>query len=237
MHKPFQFKEFTIHQDKCAMKIGTDGVLLGAWTPIYHQPNSVLDIGTGTGIIALQLAQRCDAETIDALEIDDNAYEQAVENFENSDWGDRLFCYHAALEQFTNEVDDNYDLIVSNPPFYTDKFISENKARNKARFTSSLSFEELINSASKLLSEAGIFSVILPFKEEEHFIHLAQYVNLHPTQICRVKGHATSATKRSLLAFSFNESKPKISELIIEITRHQYTQAYQDLVQNFYLKM
>jgi len=244
MNKPFQFKEFTVRQDKCAMKIGTDGVLLGAWTPIHQQPNSVLDIGTGTGIIALQLAQRSDAEMIDALEIDANAYEQAVGNFENSDWGDRLFCYHASLKQFTEEIDDVYDLIVSNPPFYNDDFTSENEARNNARFTSSLSFEHLLNSVAKLLSKNGVFSVIIPFKEETHFIHLAKQVNLYPTQICRVKGHANSATKRSLKAFSFRahlnigqENKPKISELIIEITRHQYTQAYINLVQDFYLKM
>lgn len=115
--KAFKFKEFIVNQDKCAMKIGTDGVLLGAWTSLNHEPNSILDIGSGTGIIALQLAQRSDAETIDALEIDDNAYEQSVENFENSDWGDRLFCYHASLEEYAQEVDDKYDLIVSNPPF------------------------------------------------------------------------------------------------------------------------
>ena len=119
MSKPFKFKEFTINQDQCAMKIGTDGVLLGAWTSIKENPYSILDIGTGTGIIALQLAQRTDAETIDAIEIDDKAYEQAVENFENSDWGDRLFCYHASLEEFVAEIDEKYDLIISNPPFFT----------------------------------------------------------------------------------------------------------------------
>ena len=104
------------------MKIGTDGVLLGAWTSIEHNPNSILDIGTGTGVIALQLAQRSEAGLIDALEIDENAYEQAVENFESSPWNDRLFCYHISLNEFTNEVDDKYDLITSNPPFYNDDF-------------------------------------------------------------------------------------------------------------------
>ena len=100
------------------MKIGTDGVLLGAWTPVDHNPLSILDIGTGTGVIALMLAQRCDAELVDALELDEDAYEQAVENFEASPWGDRLFCYHAHLYEFATEIEDTYDLITCNPPFF-----------------------------------------------------------------------------------------------------------------------
>ena len=116
--KPFKFKQFTIEQDRCAMKIGTDGVLLGAWVSLKNNPFSILDIGAGTGIIALQLAQRSHAEMIDALEIDENAYEQCVDNFENSQWGDRLFCYHASLEEFVEEIEDKYDLIISNPPFF-----------------------------------------------------------------------------------------------------------------------
>lgn len=237
MNKPFKFKEFTINQDQCAMKIGTDGVLLGAWTSIKENPHSILDIGTGTGVIALQLAQQSDAETIDAIEIDDKAYEQAVENFENSDWGDRLFCYHASLEEFVTEIDEKYDLIVSNPPFYTDEFESENNARNKARFTSSLSFLTLLNGVSHLLSTAGLFSVIVPFKEEQNFIQLASKVNLFPVRICRVKGTPIAETKRSLLELSFLESDLITTELIIENSRHQYTKDYVEVVRDFYLKM
>lgn len=237
MNKPFKFKQFTIRQDKCAMKIGTDGVLLGAWVSVNDNLDSILDIGTGTGIIALQLAQRSDALTVDAFEIDDNAYEQAVENFENSDWGDRLFCYHASLEEFTSEVDEKYDLIVSNPPFYKDEFETDDSARNKARFTSSLSFEELLFSVSKLLAKNGTFSVIIPFKEEENFIALAEQNSLFVNKICRVKGTLSSEIKRSLLTFSFHESEIETEDLTIEIKRHQYTDAYQKLVKYFYLKM
>ncbi len=111
----FQFKQFTIQQDRCAMKVGTDGVLLGSWTPINNNTISILDIGSGTGIIALMLAQRSNAEQIDALEIDEEAYEQAVDNFENSPWSDRLFCFHAGLDEFIEEPEDEYDLIISNP--------------------------------------------------------------------------------------------------------------------------
>ena len=103
MNKPFTFKQFTVHQDQCAMKIGTDGVLLGTWASVNHKPLSILDIGTGTGILSLMLAQRTFAETIEAIEIDDDAFEQAAENFENSPWADRLFCYHAGFIEFIEE--------------------------------------------------------------------------------------------------------------------------------------
>jgi len=219
------------------MKIGTDGVLLGGWASLKNNPNSILDIGTGTGLIALQLAQRSDAPTIDAIEINDSGFEQAVENFENSDWGDRLFCYHASLEEFTQEIDEKYDLIIANPPFYTDEYKAENESRNKARFTSSLSFEELLFSVSKLLSKNGTFSVIIPFKEENEFIILAKKHHLYPTRICNVKGNLSSEIKRSLLEFSFCENEIERTTLIIEIERHQYTKEYIALVKDFYLKM
>ena len=233
----FKFKQFTVRQDKCAMKIGTDGVLLGAWTALKHVPESILDIGTGTGVIALQMAQRCDALTIDALEIEGDAYEQAVDNFENSHWSDRLFCYHCSLQEFVNEVDDYYDLIIANPPFYTDDFETDNEPRNKARFTTSLSFEDLLFSVSKLLSKQGVFSVIIPYKEETDFIVLANKHQLFVTRICQVKGTPTSKIKRSLIEFSFQKDKPIKENLIIELKRHQYTKDYQNLVKEFYLKM
>jgi len=235
--EPFKFKLFTIQQDKCAMKVGTDGVLLGAWVSLHTLPNSILDIGTGTGIIALQLAQRSKAGIIDAIEIDHHAFEQAVGNFENSPWNDRIFCYHVSLAAFTDEIDMKYDLIVSNPPFYNDEFESNNDARNKARFTSSLSFEDLIDSVSKLLSEKGIFATVIPYKEEANFIKLADRFQLKINKICRVQGNKNSEIKRSLLAFSKDENNVELTQLIVEKERHQYTDAYQKLVKDFYLKM
>ena len=234
----FQFKQFSVSQDQCAMKIGTDGVLLGAWTPINNCPKAILDIGTGTGIIALMLAQRSDAQQIDALEIDENAYEQAVDNFENSQWGDRLFCFHAGLDEFVEEPEDEYDLIISNPPFYTDDFRSENEQRDLARFQEAMPFEDLIEAAALLLSETGVFSVIIPFKEEEKFIALADEYDLFPIKITRVKGTPTSEIKRSLLAFRKYELPVLLAdELVIETSRHQYTAEYIALTQDFYLKM
>ncbi len=234
----FQFKQFSIEQDKCAMKIGTDGVLLGAWAPTTNNPYSILDIGAGTGIIALMLAQRSLAEQIDALEIDEHAYEQAVDNFENSPWGDRLFCFHAGLDEFIEEPEDEYDLIVSNPPFYAEDYKSENTQRDLARFQDAMPFEELLEAAAILLSENGILSVIIPFKEEEKFIILAQEFELFPFKITRVKGTPGTETKRSLLAFGRNKiSNIEIDDLVIETARHQYTPEYIELTKDFYIKM
>jgi len=219
------------------MKIGTDSVLLGAWTSLEKRPFSILDIGSGTGVLALMLAQRSHAELIDAIEIDDNAYEQCVENFEQSPWSDRLFCYHASLEEFTDEIEDKYDLIISNPPFYSEDYKSENNQRDLARFVDAMPFEHLLESVSKLLAEDGVFSVIIPFKEETSFIALASQMNLFVNKKLHLKGTPTSDIKRSLLEFSFHESDIKTNELIIETARHQYTQDYINLTKDFYLKM
>ncbi len=240
LSKPFQFKEFTIHQDKTAMKVGTDGVLLGAWSSVENYPDTILDIGAGTGVISLMLAQRCDAMTIDAVELDENAYEQTVQNFENSDWGDRLYGYNASFQEFANEIaeeNETYDLIVSNPPFYTDDFETEDTARNKARFTSALSFDNLLEGVLKILGENGVFATIIPYKEEADFIKLAEKNNLFLHRVCHVRGTATTEVKRSLLEFSLHSKEQLTTELTIEISRHQYTQEYINLTKDFYLKM
>ncbi|WP_304137933.1 tRNA1(Val) (adenine(37)-N6)-methyltransferase [Mesonia mobilis] len=238
MSKAFQFKQFKIEQDKCAMKIGTDGVLLGAWASLENQPFSILDIGAGTGVIALMLAQRSFSELIDALEIEENAYEQCVDNFENSDWGDRLFCYHAALNEFAEEMEgETYDLIISNPPFYDENFTSTEENRNLARFTEALPFEDLVKYSAQLLAEKGKFCTIIPHKNEEEFIQLASAQKLFPQKITRVRGHENSPIKRSLLQFGLEQTTLETSELIIEIDRHVYTEDYKNLVRDFYLKM
>lgn len=241
----FSFKQFSIEQDRCAMKIGTDGVLLGAWTPIQNNPFSILDIGSGTGIIALMLAQRSQAEQIDAVEIDEEAYEQSVDNFEKSPWSERLFCYHAGLDELVEEPEDEYDLIVSNPPFYNEDYKTESIQRDIARFQDAMPFEDLIEAAALLLSENGVFSVIIPFKEETVFLAIAKEYQLYPIMITRVKGSPTTEVKRSLLAFSRSTLADNIQqnldlitdELIIETARHIYTPEYITLTKAFYLKM
>lgn len=243
--KTFQFKQFAVQQDKCAMKIGTDGVLLGAWASIPNNTYSILDIGAGTGVIALMLAQRSEAENIEALELDDQAFEQCTENFQNSPWEDRLFCFHAGFDEFVEEYtslevseSDLYDVVVSNPPFYGEEVSSGNNARDIARQNSSLPFDELVQGVSKLLAPKGIFSTIIPFKEEDVFLKLASQHRLFPLKITRVKGNAGSAVKRSLLAFSFQKNAICVNdELIIEEERKVYTENYKALTKDFYWKM
>jgi tRNA1Val (adenine37-N6)-methyltransferase len=237
MSLPFQFKQFTISQDRCAMKIGTDGILLGAWVSLKSNPKSILDIGSGTGIIAIQLAQKSNAETIDAVEIDAAAYEQCSENFEASPWCDRLFCYHASLQEFASEIDEKYDLIISNPPFFSEDYKTNSKARDVARFNEALPFQHLLVCSHHLLAENGIFAVVIPEKEEKSFFEMASEIGLFPQRICYVKGTPASAIKRVLIEFSKMNSESKIEHLTIEISRHNYTSEYTNLVKDFYLKM
>ncbi len=237
MNKPFKFKQFTVQQNRCAMKIGTDGVLLGAWTPIDSTVHSILDIGTGTGVIALMAAQRCNAEIIDALEIDDAAYEQAVENFEASNWGDRLFCYHASFQEFVAEIDEQYDLLISNPPFYSEDYKTSNVERDLARFEDALPFEHLLVGAARLLTNNGRLSLIVPYKEERKILDIAEQLQMFPQKITRVKGTRSSEVKRSMLLLGFERQDYKSDELVIETSRHQYTNEYIDLTKDFYLKM
>ena len=234
----FKFKQFAVNQDRCAMKIGTDAVLLGAWCPIDNNPKSILDVGAGTGILALMLAQRTNADQIDALEIDEEAYEQCVENFENSPWADKLFCYHAALDEFVDDPEDEYDLIISNPPFYSEDFKTADEQRDLARFQDAMPFEDLIEAADLLLSENGTFAVVIPYKEEERFIDLCAEYELYAVKATRVKGSQKTPIVRSLLAFKRYElSVLTADELVIEINRHEYTEDYINLTQDFYLKM
>ncbi|MBC7523510.1 MAG: methyltransferase [Flavobacterium sp.] len=220
------------------MKIGTDSVLLGAWCPVNNSPNTILDIGAGTGILSLMLAQRTYAEQIDAIEIEEEAYEECVDNFENSPWSDRLFCFHAGLDEFVEEPDVEYDIIISNPPFYSEDFKSQILVRNQARFQDALPFEDLVEAADLLLSENGIFAVIIPYKEEEHFIDLCAQVALFPVKVTRVKGTHNTPIVRSLLAFKRYElATLTADELVIEINRHEYTDEYIELTKDFYLKM
>lgn len=219
------------------MKIGTDGVLLGSWASIDNNPFSILDIGAGTGILSLMLAQRSKAQQIEAIEIDDIAFEQCTENFENSPWNDRLFCFHASLLEYIEAVDEKFDLIICNPPFYSEHYKSNNIARDLARFKDAMPFEHLIYAVANLLSNDGAFSVIIPVKEEEKFKQLALQAGLFPNRILHVKGNPNSDIKRSLIEFSFKENQVSKEMLIIETDRHQYTKDYINLTKDFYLKM
>ncbi len=240
MSQEFKFKQFTVQQDLCAMKVGTDGVLLGAWVDIKDEYFSILDIGTGTGVIALQAAQRSFAEQIEAVEIEPEAYVQAVQNFENSPWSDRLFCFHASFEEFVEEMyDEEYDLIISNPPFFTSTYKEDTieDKRATARHVDSLPYDLLLKGTSMLLSEIGSAAFVIPYEEENNFVSLAEQYGLYLNRVTHVKGTENSSIKRSLLQFSFQTTEVDKMVLIIEIDRHQYTDDYTSLVKDFYLKM
>lgn len=232
--KPFQFKQFTIFQDKTAMKVGTDGVLLGAFVS-EENPKNILDIGTGTGLIALIMAQKYTHAKIDAIEIELEAYEQAKENFSNSKWYNRLNIFHQDFKMFKPNC--VYDLVVSNPPFYNSTFKKLEEKRAKARHTQGLDFYSLLQKTASLLSPKGSFYVIIPFYEEANFVVLAKSFGLFPEKILRVKGNSESETKRSVLKFTFQEIVTEVTFLTIENSRNNYTQDYIDLTKDFYLKM
>jgi tRNA1Val (adenine37-N6)-methyltransferase len=229
----FRFKQFDILQDKTAMKVGTDGVLLGAWSDVVNS-NSVLDIGTGTGVISLMIAQRSSAK-ITPIEIEENAYFQAKQNFEKSKWIDRFEVYHTSLQNFKPEH--KFDTIVSNPPFFNNSQKTPNESRNFARHTDSLSFDELLKFTSENLSDIGKASFIIPYDSENQFLVIAKDNKLFANRICRVKGKEDSPIKRSLIELSFQNNKCDVNYLTIEISRHVYTQDYINLTKDFYLKM
>lgn len=237
----FKFKEFEVAQNHCAQKVGTDGVLLGAWASLDKTPYNILDVGTGTGLIALMMAQRFQGAQIEAVELDEDAFEQAATNFENSPWNDRLFCFHASFQEFFEEVDDTYDLIISNPPFFNSASIQQNqeidKNREQARFDEALPFEELIYGAYKLLDDDGIFACVIPQDREAHFLKIAAHYKLLPARITHVRGTEDSAVKRSLIELRFRESDIVKDVLTVEVSRHNYTNDYIALVKDFYLKM
>lgn len=231
----FRFKQFSILQNKSAMKIGTDGVLLGAWCPL-NNVSKILDIGTGTGLLSLMLAQRSSETFIDAVEIDESAAQEAAQNFKNSKWSSRLQIFSMPLQQM--QIVNKYDLIVCNPPYYTDTYQANNAERTLARHVGQLSFQELLKITSNFLATNGTCAFIIPYKEEGGFIKLAEKEGLYIAKITRVKGREQVAIKRSLLYFTKKTPQVcKVNELVIEIERHQYTTDYINLTKEFYLKM
>lgn len=228
----FKFKQFTIWQKKTSMKVGTDGVLLGAWANCTSAKKA-LDIGTGTGLIALMLAQRNTQLNIDAIEIEKEAFIEAKKNCDESPWSDRVCLFNTSLQNFTSNI--KYDLIVSNPPFFESSIKNQSNAKALARHTDSLSYAELISNTDKLLSEEGIFCVIIPYDSSERFIKISDANNLFLNKKVQIKGTEKAQIKRVLLEFSRVKKGYDESELIIEESRHQYTPEFIALLKDFYL--
>lgn len=221
------------------MKIGTDGILLGAWVPA-EQPQRILDIGTGTGLIALMMAQRFPNATIDAVEIEPNAAEQAAQNFSASPWPERLSLHHQSIQSFaaSGRLDKTYSLIVSNPPWFVDSLKSDESSRNLARHTDSLSHVELLNSAS-LLRSSGRLAVVLPFGDTASFIHAADERSLYCCRQCHVRSKPGLSPHRVLLEFETAPLKSESShqDLVIENEQHHnYTDLFRELTRDFYLR-
>lgn len=232
----FKFKRFTVYHDKCAMKVGTDAVLIGAWTDISDAAN-ILDVGTGTGIIALMLAQRSeDSIPIDAIDIDKDAIIQAGENIKNSPFY-RINCYHNSFQQYCANINHQYDLIVSNPPYFSESLCSPDQKRTIARHTQSLKLEEFFQIASQLLSKKGRISIIFPYTEKNTLLRLARETSLYPSRITDVHPTPSSKPIRVLIEFSCIEKKIEEKDLVIEKERHVYSDEFTALAQEFYLKL
>lgn len=235
MNKVFAFKQFKVEHDLSAQKVGTDGVLLGAWTPIEVGCKNILDVGTGSGLIALMLAQKTNEDVhIDAIDIDELAYIQATKNFNNSLWKNRINTYHTSLQNFQPEKE--YDLIVCNPPFFSNSLQPKNISRTQARHDDSLMLNDLIIHSKKLLNKRGMLSIIYPFEKKDVLLQNGIENDLYAEKICMVKGAENLPVKRILVLFrNSNDTATVHEELTIEVSRNNYTNAYKMLTKDFYL--
>lgn len=231
----FQFKQFTVRHDKCAMKVGTDGVLLGAWAPVQNA-KYILDVGAGSGLISLQLAQRNPWASITSIEIDPAAAAQAKENIQSSPWSDRMEVICSDFRDY--HAENKFDLIVSNPPYFVDALKCPDNQRCMARHTNELNYELLFGHSTHLLSEQGIISVIIPSEVEKTVIDTAWKYQLYPYRCLRVFTKPGKPYRRVLLAFSRQEVSCTEDSLYIEGEKHgKFTSEYISLTKEFYLKM
>ena len=230
----FRFKQFAIFHDRCAMKVGTDGTLLGAWTDTADTQR-ILDIGTGTGLIALMLAQRSMAH-IDAVEIDEDACLQARENVARSPWSDRIQVYHCPIQDYATTCPVRYDLIVSNPPFFENAYKAPKKVRAIARHSDRLEKVDLLQAATQLLSENGRLAVIYPTEEAQIFHQKAEAFGLFCHRKLYVKPTLKIPIKRVLMELSQSQLPYQETTLTIQTASHSYTPEFINLIKDFYLK-
>lgn len=231
----FRFKKFELSNERAAMKLGTDSVLLGACVDV-DGVKSVLDVGTGTGVIALMIAQRTEGELqpqIDAIDIDLPSAEEAKENFENSPWADRLRVFHSALQDYPLK---EYELIVSNPPYFDNSLLNPDSRKSGARHTFSLSYIDILEYASEALSAEGRLALILPAEVEKNLIRVAASHSLFPLSILRVRTVERKAPKRIVIEFSRIKLESRITNLTMS-SEGKYTAEYNKLVEAFLLNL
>ena len=230
---PFHFKQFAVAQGKCAMKVNTDGVLLGAWAEIGKAKN-ILDIGTGTGVIALMMAQKNQTAMIDAIDIDKDAFAQAGENFLGSLWSKRLFAYHVSLQNYS--PDRQYDLIITNPPYFIDDFKTEDHQKNIAKHSITLSYEELIIGIARLLSAEGEAYMVLPIFNLPLFESMAMNKKLFVVKLTEVIAVEGKSPYLVLIKLARSQKEYIKDCMIIQNAENLYTQQYKTLTKDFYLK-
>lgn len=233
----FQFKQFTVQQERAALKVSTDSCLFGAWIADKVESEklkveSALDIGAGSGLLMLMLAQKCDTK-IDGIEIDQPSYEQAKENTESSIWKERLQLFHADAKQFS--FSKNYDLILSNPPFYEGDLKSDVAHRNVAMHDAGLKLNELLKVVDANLTDDGMFTVLLPYQRAAYMVALAETSNLYLQLHVQVKQTVEHGFFRSMLLFSRTKTKPIVEELAIKDESNQYTNEFIGLLKDYYL--
>lgn len=230
----FSFKQFTIYQDKSAFKVGTDGVLLGAVADITGV-RDILDIGSGTGLVSIMLAQRCDAK-ITTIEPDYESFMQTCENVSRCKWSDRIKVDHSTLQNLSPEYG-KFDLIVINPPYFSDSLKNPDPRRSAARHNDTLTTSDLLSGVNRLLETNGIFQVIMPYAEGNLLIAEAAKYGLFCSNILKIKPLPTSEIRRLILTFS--RVRARVSEKFLTIERgprHEFTEEYINLTKDFYLK-
>jgi tRNA1Val (adenine37-N6)-methyltransferase len=233
IYKPFNFKKFSIHQNNAAMKIGTDGILIGAWVNISKKFKA-LDIGSGTGIISIMLCQRNLNLELDSIELSPSAIMDAKINIENCNWSDRIKLFHQSLKDF--HPNSKYDLIVSNPPYFKKSLQPSNSERSKARHQNDLKLEDILKFSKQHLTKDGSLNIILPFEQKSEAIEFAKKYGLNHIRECTVYSKPKKAPHRILIEFSRNENKQIIKEslFIEEAGRHNYSEDYKKLTREFY---
>lgn len=232
----FQFKQFTVYQDNCAMKVCTDACLFGSLSPaLSGNAPRILDIGTGTGLLSLMCAQQYPNAAIEAVEIDAQAAQQASSNFAQSPWAQRLKIHHASIQQFAAGGSPPYDYIISNPPFFENDLKSADTKRNVALHSNALSLDELLLSVDALLKQDGILGLLLPCHRMEYFEKIAADKSLYPFERILVRQTPSSKYFRAISFLKREKATSKEREIVIQDENRQYTPAFTQLLKEYYL--